>query len=170
MSDSIFRKHGLSLCDYRYFADKVENYFYPYHVVLFDEYGLPMQVGIKLSETINFSNNIDEAINQLKEYAKLDYTPVVDQRAVKFQENYLTALNEMQFTIAQSGITDEEYNEVVDLLNQIREIVERQTPEHFYIAQITVPNAAMQVVSGRVLLAHTIALVLRSWEIFDKQH
>ena len=109
-------------------------------------------------------------INQLKEYAKLDYTPVVDQRAVKFQENYLNALNEMQFTIAQSGVTDEEYNEVVDLLNQIREIVERQTPEQFYIAQITVPNAAMQVVSGRVLLAHTIALVLRSWEIFDKQH
>ena len=35
--------------------------------MLFDEYGLPMQVGIKLSETINFSNNIDEAINQLKE-------------------------------------------------------------------------------------------------------
>lgn len=65
--NSIFRKHGLSLCDYRYFADKVENYFYPYHVVLFDEYGLPMQIGIKLSETINFSNNIDEAINQLKE-------------------------------------------------------------------------------------------------------
>lgn len=66
--NAIFEKNGLTLCDYRPFADKVENYFYPYHVVLFDEYGLPMQVGLKISEIINFSKNIDEAIDQLKKF------------------------------------------------------------------------------------------------------
>lgn len=66
--NAIFEKNSLPSCDYRFFADMVENYFYPYHVVLFDEYGLPMQVGLKISEIINFSKNIDEAIDQLKKF------------------------------------------------------------------------------------------------------
>ena len=54
------------LCEYGYYASLVENCFYPSYVVPFDEYGLPVQVTNKLSKKIKFSDDLDEAIQQLK--------------------------------------------------------------------------------------------------------
>lgn len=54
------------MCDYSFYASLVESYFYPSYVVPFDEYGLPVQVTNKLRNKINFSDNLDVAIQQLK--------------------------------------------------------------------------------------------------------
>lgn len=66
ISNEIFKKHGLSLCDYSYYAALVESYFYPNYVAPFDEYGLPVQVTNELRRIVNFSSNLDEALLQLK--------------------------------------------------------------------------------------------------------
>ena len=62
----MFAKHGYALCDYSYYASLVESYFYPSYVVPFDEYGLPVQVTNELRKRIRFSDNLDEAMQQLK--------------------------------------------------------------------------------------------------------
>lgn len=54
------------MCDYSFYASLVESYFYPSYVVPFDEYGLPVQVTNKLRNKINFLDNLDVAIQQLK--------------------------------------------------------------------------------------------------------
>lgn len=66
ISNEVFKKHGLALCDYSYYASLVESYFYPGYVVPFDEYGLPVQVTNKLRKNVSFSTNLDEALQQLK--------------------------------------------------------------------------------------------------------
>ena len=54
------------MCDCSFYSPLVESYFYPSYVVPFDEYGLPVQVTNKLRKKINFSDNLDIAIQQLK--------------------------------------------------------------------------------------------------------
>lgn len=54
------------MCDYSFYTSLVESYFYPSYAVPFDEYGLPVQVTNKLRNKINFSDNLDVAIQQLK--------------------------------------------------------------------------------------------------------
>ena len=66
IANDVFKKHGLTLCDYSYYASLVESYFCPTYVVPFDEYGLPVQVTNELRKTVKFSTNLDEAIQQLK--------------------------------------------------------------------------------------------------------
>lgn len=66
IANEIFKKHGYDLCDYSYYATLVENYFNPSYVVPFDEYGLPVQVTNRLRTKIHFSENLDEALQQLK--------------------------------------------------------------------------------------------------------
>lgn len=65
--NDVLKKHGYDdLCEYGYYASLVESCFYPSYVVPFDEYGLPVQVTNKLSKKIKFSDDLDEAIQQLK--------------------------------------------------------------------------------------------------------
>ena len=66
IANDVLGKHGYDLCDYSYYATLVENYFYPAYVVPFDEFGLPVQVTNKLRKSIYFSDNLDEAMYQLK--------------------------------------------------------------------------------------------------------
>lgn len=66
IANDVLGKHGYDLCDYSYYATLVENYFYPAYVVPFDECGLPVQVTNKLRKSICFSDNLDEAMYQLK--------------------------------------------------------------------------------------------------------
>ena len=66
IANDVFGKCGYALCDYSFYASLVESYFYPSYVVPFDEYGLPVQVTNKLRKKINFSDNLDVAIQQLK--------------------------------------------------------------------------------------------------------
>jgi len=67
ISNEVFKKHNLSLCDYSYYASLVESYFLPNYVAPFDEYGLPVQVTNELRKSIKFSQELDEALKQLKE-------------------------------------------------------------------------------------------------------
>lgn len=66
IANDVFGRYGYALCDYSYYASLVESYFYPSYVVPFDEYGLPVQVTNKLRKRIHFSDNFDEAMQQLK--------------------------------------------------------------------------------------------------------
>lgn len=66
IANEVFKKHGLSVCDYSYYATLVESYFCPSFVVPFDEYGLPVQVTNELRKNFRFSTNLDEALQQLK--------------------------------------------------------------------------------------------------------
>ena len=68
IANDVFKKYGLSLCDYSYYASLVESYFSPMFVVPFDEYGLPIQISTKIGKEIRLSNEIDTAIQQLKQY------------------------------------------------------------------------------------------------------
>ena len=66
IANEVFEKHGLAKCDYGYYASLVESYFCPQYVVPFDEYGLPIQVTNELRKSVRFSDNLDEALKQLK--------------------------------------------------------------------------------------------------------
>lgn len=66
IANDVFDKHSREHCDYSYYATLVESYFLPSYVVPFDEYGLPVQVTNELRKKIRFSDNLDEALQQLK--------------------------------------------------------------------------------------------------------
>ena len=66
IANEVFKKRGLTECDYSYYATLVESYFNPSFVVPFDEYGLPIQVTNELRKKVKFSSNLDEALQQLK--------------------------------------------------------------------------------------------------------
>ena len=68
IANDVFKKHNLPLCDYNYYATLVESYFCPVFVVPFDEYGLPIQISTKIGKEIKLSNELDVAIQQLKQY------------------------------------------------------------------------------------------------------
>lgn len=67
ITNEVFKKHNLPLCDYSYYASLVESYFLPSYVAPFDEYGLPVQVTNELRKSIQFSTELDEALKQLKD-------------------------------------------------------------------------------------------------------
>lgn len=65
IANDVFKKHNLDVCDYSHFASLVECYFISPYVVPLDEYGLPIQVSIKIGDIIPIPSNIDEALVQL---------------------------------------------------------------------------------------------------------
>ena len=90
IANDVFRKHGLSLCDYSYYASLVESCFYPNYVVPFDEYGLPVQVTNELRKVLKFSTNLDEALKQLKtiDVEKLQLTDI-EKYFIKNVQQYI---------------------------------------------------------------------------------
>jgi len=68
IANDVFKRHNLPLCDYNYYATLVDSYFCPVFVVPFDEYGLPIQISIKIGKEIKLSNEFDVAIQQFKQY------------------------------------------------------------------------------------------------------
>lgn len=68
----IFSKKGLNSGDFSYYSSMVECYFTSPYVVPLDEYGLPMQVSLKIGKFINFEGNIDDSLLKLKNYNPLD--------------------------------------------------------------------------------------------------
>ena len=52
--------------DYSYFASKVECLFHNSVIVALDEYGIPIQLGIKLEEQINLGDDLDNALEIIK--------------------------------------------------------------------------------------------------------
>lgn len=90
ITNEVFKKHNLALCDYSYYASLVESYFYPNYVAPFDEYGLPVQVTTQLMKSVRFSNDLDEALQQLKtiEVEKLDLSDI-EKYFVRNVQQYL---------------------------------------------------------------------------------
>jgi late competence protein required for DNA uptake (superfamily II DNA/RNA helicase) len=70
----IFEKNNLQKCDYSYYASLVECYFLKPYVVPLDEYGLPIQVSEKIGKELLVSDNIDEALVQLKRFTPTSST------------------------------------------------------------------------------------------------
>lgn len=68
IANDVFRRNNLPLCDYSYFANLVECYFMPSYVIPMDEYGLPIQISKKIGDIMDISNNMDMALEQLRNF------------------------------------------------------------------------------------------------------
>lgn len=90
IANDVFKRHNLPLCDYYYYATLVESYFCPVFVVPFDEYGLPIQISTKIGKEIKLSNELDVAIQQLKQY-DVEHSQLanIEKYFVKNVQNYL---------------------------------------------------------------------------------
>ena len=88
--NDVFLRHNLPLCNYNYYATLVESYFCPVFVVPFDEYGLPIQISTKIGKEIKLSNELDVAIQQLKQY-DVEHSQLanIEKYFVKNVQNYL---------------------------------------------------------------------------------
>lgn len=102
----------------------------------------------------------------IKELANLDYTPIIDTRALKYQQNYINKLNAIEEQIYMAGIDDDLVEEAANLIEQIRNLVEELNPSQFYLAQLSVPNANMQVLYKGDLLVSGLSEIYSSWENF----
>ena len=91
IANAIFEKNDMKLCNYLPFALLVENYFQSPYMAPFDEYGLPMQVAKKISKSIKFSDEIDVAIKQLRDFdVSLDRSLTdIEKYFVKNVQDYL---------------------------------------------------------------------------------
>ncbi len=64
----IFTVKGFELCDYSYYASMVECYFTEPYVVPLDEYGLPIQVSLKIGQSIELDRDIDKSLEKIKKF------------------------------------------------------------------------------------------------------
>ncbi|MGQ1948059.1 DEAD/DEAH box helicase [Geofilum sp. OHC36d9] len=64
----VFKTKGIKLCDYSYYASMVECYFTEPYVVPLDEYGLPIQVSLKIGQNIELDRSIDKSLEQIKAF------------------------------------------------------------------------------------------------------
>ena len=90
IANHIFEKNNLKKCDYSYFASLVECYFLKPYVVPLDEYGLPIQVSEKIGEEFQVSDNIDEALTQLKKFIPTSNTfSEIEKEFIKEFQQYI---------------------------------------------------------------------------------
>lgn len=66
IQDEVFREVGRTPGDYSYFAVRVENHFQPAGIVALEEYGIPLQVGIKLKRFLGEPADVDQALSALR--------------------------------------------------------------------------------------------------------
>lgn len=64
---AVFEPRGLLFGDYSTFASQVECFFKNPVVAALDEYGVPFQVGVKITEALGETDDLDAAIAKLKE-------------------------------------------------------------------------------------------------------
>jgi len=64
---AVFEPHGLPFGDYSTFTSQVECFFNSPVIAALDEYGIPIQVGVKISNALGEINNLDAALAKLKE-------------------------------------------------------------------------------------------------------
>lgn len=62
----VLPRRGISSGDYSTFAQLVQNLFLPASAVALEEYGLPIELTRKLMTRLHLSDDLDEAIQQLK--------------------------------------------------------------------------------------------------------
>jgi hypothetical protein len=63
---SVFRRKGLGSGDFTMFAARLENQFLPAGVAALDEYGVPVQVGRKISARLGHPDSLDDALEMLR--------------------------------------------------------------------------------------------------------
>lgn len=68
ISNHILTKKGLPTGDFSYYASLVECYFTAPYVLSLDEYGLPMQISLKVGRLINFEGSIDDSLLKLRTF------------------------------------------------------------------------------------------------------
>jgi hypothetical protein len=61
----VFGKLGMSAGDYSVFGFQVENLFLPPEILTLEEYGVPIQVGLKIQNLLSLSEGLDRAIARL---------------------------------------------------------------------------------------------------------
>ena len=76
--------------DYSLYASAVESLFKKRSIVAFEEFGLPLQVGEKIDEQVNFNESIDEAIQQLIDYdsSNSSYSEF-EKNTIKYVQKYI---------------------------------------------------------------------------------
>lgn len=62
----VFGRLGLSAGDYTVYANDLENLFQPPEIMNLDEYGLPVEIGIKLKSLIAVGGGLDAAISSVR--------------------------------------------------------------------------------------------------------
>lgn len=68
IANHILAKKGLPTGDFSYYASLVECYFTAPYVISLDEYGLPMQISLKVGKLINFEGSIDDSLLKLRTF------------------------------------------------------------------------------------------------------
>jgi hypothetical protein len=68
IANHILTKRGLPIGDFSYYASLVECYFTAPYVISLDEYGLPMQISLKVGSLINFEGSIDDSLHKLRTF------------------------------------------------------------------------------------------------------
>ena len=77
IQEHVFKKHGLGVGNYRFYASQMENYFMPPGIAALDEYGLPVQLGLRLKDLLGGGGDLDAALEHLQkiEIAELELHP-----------------------------------------------------------------------------------------------
>lgn len=68
---AVFRRAGLPAGDFRFFAAQVENWFMPFPLVMLEEFGIPVQVGVLLAPLLledGASTDIDLVLQRLASF------------------------------------------------------------------------------------------------------
>lgn len=68
ISNYVLIKKGLPTGDFSYYASLVECYFTAPFVVPLDEYGLPMQISLKIGKILKLEGSIDDSLLQLRAF------------------------------------------------------------------------------------------------------
>lgn len=84
---SVLGTAGIQPGDYRGFAVQLENCFVPAGIAALDEYGIPIQVGQKISDSLGNPDNLDTALERLRQLSveELDLSPFERELVVNTQ-------------------------------------------------------------------------------------
>lgn len=66
IANSVFARRGLPTGDFTMFAGQLENQFLPAGIAALEEYGLPVQIGRKISARLGSPETLDDALGQLR--------------------------------------------------------------------------------------------------------
>ncbi|WP_138434948.1 DEAD/DEAH box helicase [Marinobacter shengliensis] len=85
IQDHVFTARFSMSGDYSYFSHELECLFRNPAVVAMEEYGLPIQIGEKLANELELSDDLDEALNQVRklEVRQLSFLSPFEQEMVK---------------------------------------------------------------------------------------
>ena len=66
IEEAVFARHGLPAGDYRFYANRVENLFLPPFALALEEYGIPVQLAVRLPGVLGPTASLDDVLNGLR--------------------------------------------------------------------------------------------------------